>query len=72
MFYFVDDIERLTYDILINTSYYEKCMKKQHFWEFTVLVILESINDKYNKSIDTSKCITLKNRKVCMIIICIS
>ncbi|XP_001605904.1 PIH1 domain-containing protein 1 [Nasonia vitripennis] len=59
-----DDVERPTYDILINTSYFEKCMKKQHFWEFTILAILQSINDKFNKSIDTSKFVTLKNRKV--------
>ncbi|XP_058801364.1 PIH1 domain-containing protein 1-like [Phymastichus coffea] len=59
-----EDIERATYDILVNTSYFEKCMKKPHFWQFTVAAILESINDKYKKNINTSKHIVLKNKKV--------
>ena len=39
-------------------------MKKPHFWEFTILAILESINDKYKKNINSTKYVTLKNRKV--------
>ncbi|KAJ8668965.1 hypothetical protein QAD02_000224 [Eretmocerus hayati] len=59
-----EDIERPTFDILVNTNYFQKCMKNAPFWQFTVVAILESINDKYNKTIVTSKFVTLQNRKV--------
>ncbi|XP_014204124.1 PIH1 domain-containing protein 1 [Copidosoma floridanum] len=58
------DIERSTYDILINTKYFDKCRQKGHFLRFTVAAILESINDKYKQSIDVSKYVILQNRKV--------
>ena len=61
---FLEDTERSTFDILINSDYYEKCMKKRHFWQFTVAAIIESINDKYKMSLDISSYIVLKNRKV--------
>jgi len=58
------DIERSTFDILINTSYYVKCKQKEHFLYFTITATLQSINDKYKKCINASKFVILKNRKV--------
>lgn len=62
--FFLEDKERSTFDILINTDYFNKCMDKRLFLKFTTAAILESINDKYNKNIDVSNYIILKNRKV--------
>jgi hypothetical protein len=64
LYVLLEGIERSTFDILVNTNYLEKCMKKPSFWKFTIVVILNSINNKYDKFINTSKYVILKNCKV--------
>ncbi|KAL7305391.1 hypothetical protein TKK_0002134 [Trichogramma kaykai] len=59
-----DEVERKTFDILLNTQYFQKCMTKKPFWYFTISAIIESINDKYKMNIDNSKYVVLKNKKV--------
>ncbi|XP_011500286.1 PREDICTED: PIH1 domain-containing protein 1-like [Ceratosolen solmsi marchali] len=59
-----DGIDRSTFDILINTRFFEKCMGRPCFWKFTVLVLLNAIKEKYGKLIDPSKYVVLKNCKV--------
>ncbi|KOC63518.1 PIH1 domain-containing protein 1 [Habropoda laboriosa] len=53
-----------TYDIAINTTYFEKCQRKQIFLFFTISVVMEGVLDKFNISFNTQDYAILKNRKV--------
>ncbi|OAD62430.1 PIH1 domain-containing protein 1 [Eufriesea mexicana] len=51
-----------TYDIVINTTYFKKCQENKHFLLFTILVILDGVSNKFNKTLKDY--VILKNRKV--------
>ncbi|XP_011309057.1 PIH1 domain-containing protein 1 [Fopius arisanus] len=53
-----------TYDVAINTKFYNKCQEKKHFFAFAVLTILSAIGEKYDKVVDSENYVVLKNRKV--------
>ncbi|XP_076629272.1 PIH1 domain containing 1 isoform X2 [Colletes latitarsis] len=53
-----------TYDIAINTAYFQKCQENKNFIWFTILVIMNGISDKFKKTLNLEKYVILKNRKV--------
>ncbi|XP_015112030.1 PIH1 domain-containing protein 1 [Diachasma alloeum] len=53
-----------TYDVAINTKFFDKCQEKKHFFAFAVLTILSAIGEKYDKVVDSESYVVLKNRKV--------
>ncbi|XP_008558669.1 PIH1 domain-containing protein 1-like [Microplitis demolitor] len=59
-----DGIKCPTYDIAINTNYFNKCQKEKHFLTFTIWTILSAIEAKYNKTLNAENYVVLKNRKV--------
>lgn len=54
----------LTYDIVINTTYFEKCQKSKNFLLFTISVIIDGVSNKFNRTLNTEDYVILKNRKV--------
>ncbi|XP_076174447.1 PIH1 domain containing 1 isoform X2 [Ptiloglossa arizonensis] len=54
----------LTYDIAINTKYFDKCQKKENFKMFTILVIINAVSDKFKKHLNSEDFVILKYRKV--------
>lgn len=54
----------LTYDIVINTTYFEKCQTNKNFLLFTISVIMDGVSNKFNKTLNTEDYVILKNRKV--------
>ncbi|XP_043250134.1 PIH1 domain-containing protein 1-like [Colletes gigas] len=54
----------ITYDIAINTAYFEKCQEKKNFLLFTISVIMDGISDKFKKTLNAEEYVILKNRKV--------
>lgn len=54
----------ITYDIAINTAYFEKCQKNKSFLLFTISVVMDGVSNKFNKSLHTENYVILKNRKV--------
>ncbi|KAG6798823.1 PIH1 domain-containing protein 1 [Apis mellifera caucasica] len=54
----------VTYDVVINTTYFEKCQKNKNFLLFTISVIMDGVSNKFNKILNTEDYVILKNRKV--------
>ncbi|XP_031845599.1 PIH1 domain containing 1 [Nomia melanderi] len=54
----------VTCDIVINTTYFEKCQKQKNFLIFTITVIIEGTGAKINKNLNLEEYVILKNRKV--------
>lgn len=54
----------ITYDIAINTVYFEKCQKNKSFLLFTISVVMDGVSNKFNKYLQTENYVILKNRKV--------
>ncbi|XP_051169908.1 PIH1 domain-containing protein 1-like [Leptopilina boulardi] len=52
------------YDIAINTIFFNKCQDNKIFMLFTTQVMIEAVNDKFNKTFECDNCVILKNRKV--------
>ncbi|XP_076239076.1 PIH1 domain containing 1 isoform X2 [Calliopsis andreniformis] len=52
-----------TYDIAINTTYFEKCQNKNNFLLFTISIIMNAISNKLNKPLNMENYVILKNRK---------
>ncbi|XP_063990224.1 PIH1 domain-containing protein 1 [Diachasmimorpha longicaudata] len=53
-----------TYDVAINTKFFDTCQEKKHFFAFAILTILSAIGEKYDKVVDSENYVVLKNRKV--------
>lgn len=53
-----------TYDIAINTNFFNKCQNNKIFMIFTTDVMVEAINSKFDKTYEGGTTLTLKNRKV--------
>ncbi|KAG8034197.1 hypothetical protein G9C98_001281 [Cotesia typhae] len=53
-----------TYDIAINSEYFQKCESKFHFMQFTIWTILSAIEAKYDKVLSADNFVIFKNRKV--------
>lgn len=56
----------MTYDIVINTTYFEKCQTNKNFLLFTISVIMDGVSNKFDKTLNTEDYVILKNRKVCL------
>ena len=56
----------MTYDIVINTTYFEKCQTNKNFLLFTISVIMDGVSNKFDKTLNAEDYIILKNRKVCL------
>lgn len=53
----------LTYDVVINTKYFEKCMKNKHFLIYTVMIATDAVSSKFDKALNTMDSTILKNKK---------
>ncbi|CAD1480255.1 unnamed protein product, partial [Heterotrigona itama] len=54
----------LTYDIVINTTYFKKCQTNKNFLLFTISVIMDGVSNKFDKTLKIEDHVILKNRKV--------
>lgn len=53
----------LTYDIAINTNYFDKIKNEHTFFTFTVITMFSAVGEKNNRIIDGRNYVVLKNRK---------
>ncbi|XP_076296110.1 PIH1 domain containing 1 [Lasioglossum baleicum] len=54
----------ITYDVALNVKYFEKCQQKKNFLHFTILVIIDGVGMKSNRTLNVDDYVILKNRKV--------
>lgn len=59
-----DGTQCLTYDIALNTKYFNKIQKEKVYFTFTILATFDAIEDKHEKTLDNKGYVVLKNRKV--------